>query len=212
VSIYLAHQPDPAAVEAALAKEVVHLVQLLELRFASGTVYLSNETVPIEVDGHTWQGMGNLVSVATIPAGRRNLAPLVEYTLGIPWEFLTDEERGVNGMGLIPGLIGDPAEYRNREAILWEQILDDDNLDSHGRPTPIGVPSALHYGRMDAVTATYSPTAANLRLSVEGPFSRKGAPVFGRLTPRDQQKRYPGDNGLNYVYEVQNTVVEWTKP
>ena len=212
MSIYLAHQPDPAAVEAALNRETVHIVQLLELRFASGTVYLSNEVVPFTDSqwGHTWQGMGNLVSMSSIQAGERNLAPLMEYTLGIPWEFLTAEERGVSGMGMIPALIGNSAEYRDREAILWEQILDDETLDVHGRATPVGVPSALHYGRMDTVRASYSITAANLTLSVEGPFSRKGAPVFGRLTPRDQKRRYAGDNGLNYVYEGLNTTVQWT--
>ena len=212
MSVYLANQPDPEEVEAVLNRQSVYLVHLLELQFASGTVYLSNEIVPFTDTewGHTWRGMGNLVSMSAVQAGRRNLAPVMEYTLGIPWEFLTEGERGVNGMGLIPGLIGDPAEYRNRTATLWEQVFDDETLDSHGRPTPVGIPSAIHTGRMDTVRATYALASANVTLSVEGPLSRKGAPVFGRLTPRDQYKRYPGDHGLDYVTEVLNTTVQWT--
>lgn len=213
MSIFLDHQPDAAAVEAALARETIYMIHLLELRFASGTVYLSNQIPPFTdtAEGHTWQGLGNLVGMSSIQTGRRNLAPLLEYTLGIPWRFLTDAEKVVDQMSVIPSLIGNQSEYRNREAILWEQILSLDTVDSHGRPAPIGVPSALHRGRMDTASASYSPTRANLTLSVEGPFSRKGAPVYGRLTPRDQLRRYPGDNGLSYVPEVARGVtIQWT--
>ncbi len=217
MSVYLSNQPDPAAVAAALAKEVVPTILLLELRFASGTVHLTNQVVPFTDTewGQTWQGCGTLVGMTNLRGGPNDLAPLREYTLGIPWEVLSDAERGSNGLGRIPGLIGDPADYRGRPAILWEQILDADTRDPYGRMTPVGIPSALDFSRMDTVKARYSATAAVLTLSCEAITSRKASATYGRLTPRDQYRRTAAgqatDKGLDHVPEVMNTTPEWTR-
>lgn len=210
MSVYLSNQPDPAAVEAALRRESVHIVLLAEFQFASGTVYTSNQLIPITTGGQTWQGFGDLVSVSAVSDSADTLAPLMEYSLGIPWELLTPEERATNGLGVIPGLIGTPSEYRGRTASLWEQVMSTDTLDEFGRPTPIGVPTALHSGAMDTPRASFTAATANLTLSVEGAFIRAGAPVYGRLTHRDQQRRFPGDKGLRYVPEVVDTEISWT--
>ena len=212
MSEFLSNQPSPAAVEAALRETAIHIILLAEFRFASGTVYTSNENVPF-VDslwGRTWQGFGDLVGVSSVSDSADSLSPMMEYTLGIPWELLTPEERATNGLGTIPALIGNPSEYRGRVCALWEQILSDDVLDAHGRPTPIGVPTALHTGTMDSPRVSFSAEMAMLSMSVEGALIRAGAPVFGRLTHRDQQRRYPGDKGLRYVPEVVDTEVTWT--
>jgi len=86
MSRLLAAQPDPAAVEAALSGDVVSWALLLELQFVSGTIRLSNTTVPV-VDGAgtTWSGLGDLVGMSDIEGGPGNLAPLREYYLGIPY-------------------------------------------------------------------------------------------------------------------------------
>lgn len=210
MSVFLSNQPDPAAVEAALRRESVHIVLLAEFRFASGTFYTCNQNIPITTGGHTWQGYGDLVAVSAVSDSADTLAPLMEYTLGIPWELLTPEDRATNGLGIIPGLIGSPSEYRGRTAALWEQIVSDDILDADGRGALIGVPTALHSGSMDSPRASFTAASANLTLSVEGAFIRAGAPVFGRMTHRDQLRRYPGDKGLRYVPEVVDTEVQWT--
>ena len=161
--------------------------------------------------GHSWQGYGNLVSFSAISGGEDTLAPLMEYTLGIPWEVMSEEERLTRGAGLIPRLLGKPAEYRNRLAILREQIVTYETLDGHGRPTPVGNPTALHTGYMDMPRASFSMASANLTISVEGALIRAGASVFGRYTHRDQLRRYPNDNGLRFVPEVVDTNPTWTK-
>ena len=210
MSVYLSNQPDPAAVEAALRNESVQIVLLAEFQFASGTVYTSNQLIPITTGGQTWQGFGDLVSVSAVSDSADTLAPLMEYSLGIPWELLTPEEQATNGLGIIPGLIGTPSEYRGRTASLWEQVMSTDSLDEFGRPTPVGVPTALHSGAMDTPRASFTAATANLTLSVEGAFIRAGAPVYGRLTHRDQLRRYPGDKGGRYIPEVVDTEISWT--
>ncbi len=212
MSLFLDGQPDPVAVEAALQAETVSLLLLLELRFASGTRYLSSSNVPF-VDaqwGHEWLGTGDMVSIAEISGGAQEMAPLIEYRLALPYELLADEEKGISGKGRIPALVGSPGEYLNRAAILWGQILSLTAVDVHGRPLPVGTPFAIHTGIMDRVKISFGPMQAQLTLPVEGPLSRKGAPVYGMLTPRDQARRHPGDQGLRFVPEVTNTDVTWT--
>ncbi|CAN0582486.1 unnamed protein product, partial [Ectocarpus sp. 12 AP-2014] len=171
-----------------------------------------NEAVEFEDTawGHTWKGLGNLVSVSEISGGPDDLAPLTEYSLGVPWELLTEDERAEAHLGLIPALIADRAEYINRPAILWEQVLSDTVLDAHGRPSHVGIPSALNYGLMDRAAVSFSASAVTLKLSVEGLLARKGSPVYGRLTDRDHKSRHPGDQGLRFVPEVMSTSPVWT--
>lgn len=211
MSRLLAAQPDPAAVEAALNAEIVHAVLLLELRFASGTVRLSNsmQAVTDLQSGATWEGLGDLVGIGTAEAGPDQLAPYREYLLGMPWSVLDAESDPTRAMARIPELLGNPADYRSREAILYLQLMDMRG-DAHGRPVPIGVPVALDAGLMDHVEASYSPSAVMLRMTVEGLLARKGIPAFGLLTSRDQQRRHPGDTGLEFVPEVMSTNPKWT--
>ena len=213
MSVYLSGQTDPAAVTAALNRDVIHVSLLLELQFATGTAYLSNRSVSF-IDGKwnlTWQGLGNLVAASAVSSGDDTLAPSMSYTLGIPWEAMTAEQRAMQGLGIIPQLIGNPAEYVNRSAVLWEQVFSETARDEYGRPQPVGDPVALHRGVMDTVSVSFDVSAAVLTLTVEGALARAGAPVFGRLTHRDQLRRYPGDRGLRYVPEVMSTDPVWTE-
>ena len=73
--------------------------------------------------------------------------------------------------------------------------------------------AALHYGRMDLAGASFSVASVGLRLTAEGPLTRKGSAVFGRLTDRDQRRRHPSptaDKGLRFVPEVMSTNPVWT--
>ena len=211
MSVFLAGQPDPTAMLAALKGEQCQRVLMLELQFLSETVRLSNALLPF-TDlkwGHTWQGFGNLVGMDAISGGADMLAPLRSYSLGIPWEYLTDEERGINGMGMLPALIGNRAEYRARTATLYMQIFA--GVDGFGRSKPLGYPFALDVGVMDHLTTSYSATAAVLKLTVESLTARKGSPVYGLMTYRDQKRRFPTDEGLAFVPEVMSTVITWPR-
>lgn len=213
MSRLLAAQPDPAAVEAALSREVVSWALLLELQFLSGTIRLSNTTVPVvSADGTTWSGLGELAGMSDIEGGPDTLAPLREYYLGIPYEFLGPASVPSQSVARIPALIGHASDYRGRPANLFAQLFDGDSYDQHGRAQPVGLPIALDAGLMTNVGWTFGPgdNHVMLTLRVEGVLARKGAPLFGLLTDRDQKRRYGDDNGLRYVPEVMSTNVKWT--
>ena len=213
MSRLLAAQPDPAAVEAALTRDVVSWALLLELRFASGTIRLCNAAIPItDISGATWSGLGDLVGMSDIEGGPDTLAPLREYYLGIPWEFLSADSIPARASARIPGLIGDAADYRGRPANLFAQLFDADVYDARGRAAPVGVPIALDAGLMTNVGWSFAPGDGGvmLTLRVESVLARKGAPLFGLLTDRDQRRRHGDDAGLRFVPEVMSTAVKWT--
>jgi hypothetical protein len=213
MSRLLAAQANPAAVEAVLSRDVVSWALLLELQFVSGTIRLSNTSVPVTTaDGAVWQGLGDLVGVSDMDGGPDNLAPLREYHLGVPWEFLGADSVPSQASARIPALIGDAADYRGRPANLFAQLFDADAYDASGRALPVGVPVALDAGTMTNVGWSFGPGHGGvvLTLRVESVLARKGAPLFGLLTDRDQKRRYVDDEGLRYVPEVMSTAVKWT--
>lgn len=213
MSRLLAAQPDPAAVEAALARDVVSWALMLELRFVSGTIRISNTAVPVtDRTGATWQGLGDLVGMSDLEGGPDSLAPLREYHLGIPWEFLGPDSLPPRSAARIPGLIGDASDYRGQPANLYAQLFDADVYDARGRAAPVGVPIALDAGLMTNVGWSFAPGDGGvmLTLRVESVLARKGAPLFGLLTDRDQRRRHGDDQGLRFVPEVMSTAVKWT--
>ncbi|WP_347311360.1 hypothetical protein [Defluviimonas sp. SAOS-178_SWC] len=213
MSRLLAAQPDPAAVEALLAKEAIPSALLLELQFASVTARISDwQGYVVDGNGVTWAGLGELVGISDLEGGSDNLAPLREYILGIPWELLDKESTPTQIQSRIPALIGAPSEYRGRSANLSFQLFDPDLTDQFGRPLPVGVPVALDAGLMTNVSWSLAPGAGGVitTLRVEGVLARKGSPQYGLLTDRDQKRRYGDDEGLEFVPEVMSTNVNWT--
>lgn len=208
MSEFLADQPDPEAMLAVLRRGAFEVALLLELDFASGPLRICDWTVPV-TDlrwGHAWIGARGLVGMSDVSGSSDDLAPVRQYQLGIPYEWMTEEERG--RMGMLPALLADRSEYVGRDAVLYLQLFD--GRDAHGRAAPIGYPIALDWGVMDRLSGSYGSGGVSLSLSVEGLLARKGAPIFGLLTHRDQMRRHPGDEGLRFVPEVVSTNPVWT--
>ena len=213
MSRLLAAQTDPAAVEAVLARDVVSWALLLELQFVSGTIRIANTAVPVTTaDGNTWQGLGELVGMSDIEGGPTNLAPLREYYLGIPWEFLGADSVPAQASARIPALIGGAAGYRGQPANLFAQLFDADAYDATGLAATVGEPIALDSALMTNVGWTFGPGDGGviLTLRVESVLARKGSPLFGLLTHRDQKRRYVDDEGMRFTLETLVRIFNWT--
>lgn len=208
MSLFLADQPDPAAVLAALDRETVSRALMLEMRFASQTVRISDWAVPFQDGrwGHSWVAGRGLVGMADVDLAEAELAPLREYSLGIPTEWMGAEDQA--RIGMLPELIGRRAEYAGRDAILMMQLFEGE--DAQGRAAPLGWPFALDWSLMDRVSASFTVERITLTLGCESLMARKGAPQFGMLTHRDQMRRHSGDRGLRFVPEVMSANPVWT--
>lgn len=185
-----------------LRREAVHMSVMLSLDFATEPLRLSNRNVPF-TDlkwGHSWgAGGGLLVGLPELSAGDGQLAPFREYGLGVPNEWIDDENWAA---GLVE-MIGDVAEYRGRDAGLYGQLFDQDGS------TPVGHPFAFDVGIIDRMAVSFPRGGAIVSLTTESFVARKGVPVYGMQTYFDQKRRHPTDEGLQFVTEA-GKFIDWT--
>lgn len=194
-----------AAVQAALAGPVIHMSTNLWLDFADGGIGISTRRVPFTdlQHGRTYAaGSGLLVSLPQITGGVGQLAPWREYALGFPVAAPSDPTLSDLAEGLMD-FCGDVANYRTREAVLSMQLFD-------AADQVVGWPIVLDRGLMDRMRLTIQREGVVVTLQVESLLSRKGVPPYGMQTYRDQKRRHPTDEGLEFVTEAQKPVV-WTK-
>lgn len=184
---------------------------LLRLDFVSGSQYVADWSVPVvDANNQTWQPFKGLVSIADV-AGGASTAQGVDFVLGVPWEFLGEAEKSLEGVGTIMEKVGDRSDYANRGCALFVQHFDPDNLDQYGRMRAKGVPVALDVLKMKSVSARFGRRGAGLVLRAQSIMEGTQRPLYGYLTDRDQKARYPDDNGLRYVQEVAYSNQTWER-
>ncbi|MEO1733358.1 MAG: hypothetical protein AAFR45_06975 [Pseudomonadota bacterium] len=185
-----------------LSRQAVQMAVMLRLDFATEPLLLSNRNIPF-TDlkwGYEWgAGGGLLVGLPNITGGDDQLAPFREYRLGVPNEWIDS----ANWAADLVQMVGNVTEYRARDAGLYGQLFDPDTNKV------VGHPFAFDVGFMDKMTASFPRGGAIVSLTVEGFLARKGVPPYGMLTYHDQLRRYPTDEGLQFVAES-GKLITWT--
>lgn len=202
--VFLQDQPaaDHVAILALLASGSVQLSLLLEMDFATAPLRICNRAVPFQdlKWSHEWRaGGGLLVGLPDIGGGDGSLAPARSYRLGMPQEWITAETWRADTVAMV----ADRAEYTKRDIALYGQLFDP------ATNAPVGHPFALDVGFMDRMTASFQRAGAVLTLSAEGFMARKGVPIYGMQTYFDQKRRYPDDEGFEFVTEA-DRLITWT--
>lgn len=201
---FLEGQPEGAreVVMALLAGGAVQLTVMLSLDFATAPLRLSNRNVAF-TDlkwGHVWGAGGALlVGLPEVVGGDDQLAPFVEYRLGLPEDCIEAEDWAAE----LVSLVGRGAEYRGREIALYGQLFDPETNQ------PVGHPFAFDVGFMDRMVVSFPQGGAVVSLTSESFLARKGAPVYGMLTYFDQKRRHETDEGLQFVTES-GKLITWT--
>jgi hypothetical protein len=91
---------------------------------------------------------------------------------------------------------------QGQRAQLWLGFLDENFA-------LITDPVLIFDGRMDTLEITDGGPTAVISLAVENRLRDLERPRLRRYTDADQQSRYPGDRGLEYVPSVQNLDIPW---
>lgn len=189
-----------------LAGGAVQMSLMLHMDFFSAPVRICNRAVSFTdlKDGHQWApGDGLLVGLPDIDGGDGSLAPGRSYRLGMPQDRIKATPDGADWRATIVEMVGDVTEYRRREITISGQLFDPETN------AVVGYPFTLDSGLMDRMSISFSVAGAVISLSAEGYLSRKGVPVYGMQTYLDQKRRYPDDEGLQFVTESGRLVV-WT--
>lgn len=176
---------------AAAAGRTVRAALLVKFEFTSTTKRVWAGFGNLVADGQTWTGLGELGSVEGLEFRADQAAvPLVFKLSGVDSSFTSAAADAED-------------EVKGNPVTVYLQFFDEDwqTLDN---------PVAIAAGIMDTmVFDATGPTQRTITLTAEGLFGARGAAPFARYTDRDQQGRFSGDRGCEYVPQLVNMLYQW---
>lgn len=159
---------------------------------------------PLEVGGHTWEGLGDLVGVSEIESSYSLSAREVTFTIAATPEMLGHALNAKN-------------QVRDREVTVYLQLFANAQLASFTpgggeimSGDPVGSPMSLFTGTMQRMPYEgQGTTKRRITLEAWGIWMRRNAAPRGRWTDSDQKARYPGDRGLERLPLYVNYETGW---
>jgi hypothetical protein len=176
---------DMAAIVAnALGDGVIEPFFAIDLEFDSGTLRLWTGNGDRDIDGETYIGAGTFLQVSDLQETAEIQAAGATLTLsGIPSELLS---------------LALTEPYQQRPArIYFGLIADADDMVE------------VFTARMDQMVIDEGPETSTIQLTVENVLVDLERPRVARYTNADQQSRFPGDRGLEFVESVQGREIFW---
>lgn len=154
-----------------------------------------------------WPGKGALVSGGYTWDGLD--LPIVGVDVGKPSEAGAAEAFSIGLSGVDPGFrtraLASESEAIGRPIGLFLQFFGSDWQ-------PMDAPISLRQGRMVGFQmAGVGVESRSITVRCEGRLTARGRPPLTYLSDSEQQARYPGDLGLQYVPSLQQQTVVWPK-
>lgn len=139
----------------------------------------------LNVAGHVWQGLGDLISISRIES---------TYTLSV--RQVTFSVAATAEMMALA--LAAKSRVRNRAVSISLQLfVNGGKVNGVTTGQPIGSPLSLYNGTMQRMPFGGSgSTERNIQIECEGLFFRRNQAPRGRWTDSDQKARYPGDRGF----------------
>lgn len=190
----------PETIAASLAGAKVQAAPLVRFDFTSETMRLwAGNGVLKTNDGALWSGIGSLGSMSGIEQAVNGEAPQATFTLS-----------GIDAT--IMRLARDEFEEEvfGRLVYVLIQFFGVDDPGDPDNQRPLDNPYPIWSGR--CLTPTFTLSQAGERsvdISAESLFSLRSRPQYAMYTDADQQRRFPGDKGFEFVGGLVNKVVTW---
>jgi len=176
-----------SAVDTAAADEVVRPVALVRLDFVSGNVLANSSASTITYLAADYLGVGDLGSIDTIEEAGSVQPTGIKLTLsGIPPSYLSIA-------------LGD--DYQGRDVKIYTGLLDEGHQ-------LIAAPALVFQGRMDYMSIAMAETAT-IAITAENHLANWNRPRVRRFNDKDQQDKYPGDLGLEFVEQMVEAEIVW---
>lgn len=181
-----------------LAADALGVVWLLELAFTTGSHRFSSFNQPLLAAGHTWQGLGQLLSVGEL---KESLEPSTQ-TLAVQLSVAND--------AVLALALGNVEAYRGRPARLYLALLSTTH-QLIGEPRLRGT-----YYMQPVRIARESPgaTGGTVGGSIELPLAAAGMARARnaeglRLTHEQHAAEHPGDRFLEFMAGLIKQPVPW---
>lgn len=174
---------------AAIQAGQIYPAIFIQAQFATGTIYIWSGYGSVTWGGHTWQGVGSLLSVSGIEEGA------------------TIEARGISiGLsGIDPALLADALqEFKvGAPAVIYLGMFS-------GSPLALlSAPISCWAGQMDQATIDVSAETATITVNCESLLILHNVAVDYRYTNDCQYQEYPGDIGLQFKASICNQNLYW---
>jgi len=161
----------------------VGLALLVEMSFASGTVYATSAPIDIEHGGATYLG-GRQVAVEEVKDQGGEVQGLKFSLSGVPSEVVS---------------LALTEELQGRRVVLRAALLDPDSQ-------AIGAVLQLWTGTMDQMPVRHGPDSSTITVTAEHRGLAFARPKPLRYSDSDQRRLFPGDRALEYlVAQAQHT-------
>ncbi len=174
-------------ITAAQAPQVVSCA-LIELQLTS-TLRFTTAPYSITLAGNTWVGLGALASIEAVrdtdalePAGLR-------MTL--------------SGCDAAQVAIALSEPVQGRACLVYQQFL------FASTQNPVDAPILEWAGRIDQMSIQDGEGSASITLTAENRLAEFKRPRIARYTNEEQQRRFAGDRGCEYVAQVADKTIEW---
>lgn len=176
---------DIASVVAnALGDEVVEPFFAVDLMFDSGALRFWSGVGIKTISGFEYIGTGTFLSISDIEETAEIAAAGATLTLsGIPTELLSLA-------------LAEP--YQNRVARIYFGLMGEEASMAE-----------IFTGTMDLMDIEEGATTSTIQLTIENRLLDLERPRVRRLTNNDQQSRFPGDRGLEFVEAIQDRPILW---
>ena len=178
----------------AIKSSVVRPLLAVELEFSTGTLRFWNGygdlTMTAGGSSNTFTGLGDLMGVSAIAESDQVEAIGASLSLtGIKSSFISTALTG---------------NYTNRNASIFLGVFDTSK-------SVIADVYTLFKGKMDIMKIDEGPESATITLNLENRLIALDRPLNRRFTHEDQQERFSGDLGLEFVPDLQDKEIIWGK-
>ena len=178
----------------AIKSSVVRPLLAVELEFSTGTLRFWNGygdlTMTAGGSSNTFTGLGDLLGVSPISESDQIEAIGASLSLtGIKSSFISTALTG---------------NYTNRNASIFLGVFDTSK-------NVIADVYTLFKGKMDIMKIDEGPESATITLNLENRLIVLDRPIHRRFTHEDQQERFSGDLGFEFVPDLQDKEIIWGK-
>lgn len=181
----------PAAVVTRIKERVVRPAVLIYADLPDGARRVWTGRTPITFDGHTWAGVGEVLSLSGLGEDTQTLARGISLRL--------------NSMDpdMAAAIVGQP--YQGRACAVWMGFWDETRADLSIIERPV------FEGRLDSDDMEENGESANLTLRAEHRLVDALRRREWRYTEADQAALHPGetDTGLLHIAGIQDLQLPW---
>jgi hypothetical protein len=179
------------AMQAVATAEIVRPIYLVDLEFASGSIYLWSGLGDLSFNSNTYIGAGDLLSIGAVQESTELTATGAQITLGgIKQSLLT---------------LARDEPYQGRPLTIRLGAFDE-NGDL------IASPVIVFSGFMDVMTINDSGETSTITVSAENKLIVFQKTAVRRYTAEDQKIEHPTDKGFEFVAKIQEKEIVWGRP